>query len=63
LNELLTERGSGRVLGGATGVHHAYIDLLLVNGEESIDLVEQSMVLLNLATRYRIEPFFDPAAV
>ncbi len=63
LNELLIERSSGRVLGGATGISHAYIDLLLVDGEASIDLVQQSMELQNLATRYRVEPFFDPAKV
>ena len=63
LNELLTERGSGRVLGGATGISHAYIDLMLVDGEASINLVQQSMELQNLATRYRIEPFFSPATV
>jgi len=63
LNELLVERGSGRVLGGATGISHAYIDLMLVDGEASVDLVQQSMELQNLATRYRVEPFFDPATV
>lgn len=63
LNELLIEHGSGRVLGGATGISHAYIDLMLVDGEASIDLIQQSMELQNLATRYRVEPFFDPAKV
>ncbi len=63
LDTLLQERGSGRVLGGATGISHAYIDLLLVDGEGSLDLVQQSMELQNLSTRYRVEPFFDPATV
>ena len=63
LNDLLVERGGGRVLGGATGINHAYIDLLLVDGQNSLDLVRQSMEVQNLAMRYRVEPFFDPATV
>ena len=61
LNDLLQERSSGRVLGGATGVRHAYIDLMLVDGENSLELVQQSMELQNLASRYRVEPFFESA--
>ncbi len=63
LDDLLRERGSGRVLGGATGIRHAYIDLFLVDGAHSLELVQQSMELQNLATRYRVEPFFDTATV
>ena len=63
LNDALIQHGSGRVLGGATGIRHAYIDLLLVDGENSIEVIEQSMTLLNRASGYRIEPFFEPVSV
>ena len=59
LNHLLVERDSGRVLGGATGFNNAYIDLLVFDGQNSIDLIEQSMQLQNLATKFSIQPFFE----
>ncbi len=39
IDEALQEKGSGRVLGGAHGSEHAYIDLILFDGKATQELV------------------------
>lgn len=46
---------SGRTLGGALGIHHAYIDLLLVDGDNSRQLVQATLNELGLNGRAQIE--------
>jgi hypothetical protein len=58
LNDVLIERAAGRILGGATGYAKAYIDLVIFDGQDSLDLIEQSMQLQNYAASYRVERFF-----
>ncbi len=58
LNDMLVERGAGRILGGATGYANAYIDLVIFDGQNALDLIEQSMRLQNHAASYRVERFF-----
>lgn len=58
LNDILIENGAGRILGGATGYANAYIDLVIFDGQDALDLIEQTMQLQNHATTYRVERFF-----
>lgn len=48
---------SGRSLGGAFGIHESYIDLLLLDGSRSRDVVEATLDELQLSGRSRIESF------
>lgn len=59
LDVALREQHLGRVIGGATGFRNAYIDLLLVDGDNSLRAVEESMATQNLAASFRMEPFFQ----
>lgn len=63
IDDMLIERGAGRVLGGATGYDNAYIDLVIFDGQNSLDLIEQSMQLQNHAATYRVERFFASQTV
>ncbi len=48
---------SGRALGGAFGVNESYIDLLLLDGDNSRQLVQQTLDDLQLHSRSQIESF------
>ena len=63
LDQMLVERGAGRILGGATGFAKAYIDLVIFDGQRSLDLIEESMQVQNYATSYRVERFFASQSV
>jgi len=41
LEEVLKAHQSGNVLGGAYGINHTYIDLILFDGQESLELVRK----------------------
>lgn len=51
------EPESGEVIGGATGIDHAYIDLLLYDGQASIDLVVKTLRKQGLGEGTTIEYF------
>ena len=57
LDDALQQQWSGRTLGGAFGIHETYIDLLLLDGEQSLQIVRETLDQLQLQNRYRIEPF------
>ncbi|NNE00290.1 MAG: hypothetical protein HKN47_23475 [Pirellulaceae bacterium] len=57
LEEALDKQSSGRVLGGAFGVNEAYIDVLIVDGENTRQIIEKQLHDLQLDGRSRIESF------
>ncbi len=57
LDEALEDQASGRTLGGAFGINETYIDLLLLDGNRSMELVRQTLTGLQLGGRFRIAPF------
>ena len=57
LDESLQSQFSGRALGGAFGLSESYIDLLLLDGDNSRAIVEQTLTALQLDGRSRIESF------
>jgi hypothetical protein len=60
LDEALRSQLSGRIFGGAFGLSAAYIDLVIFDGKQSLQLVEETMDQLNLAERYNICQFAVP---
>ncbi|WP_144057992.1 hypothetical protein [Novipirellula maiorica] len=59
LTDSLAKELSGQTLGGAFGLHESYVDLLLVDGKESRRIVSETLTLLQLDNRARIESFVD----
>ncbi len=57
LDEALQTQASGRVLGGAFGTEHAYIDLLLFDGEDSRRIVETTLKPFELRGPRSFETF------
>ncbi|MCO8122714.1 hypothetical protein NHH03_13280 [Stieleria sp. TO1_6] len=57
LDEALEGQQLGRTLGGAAGTESSYIDLLLIDGDQSRAAVEQTMERLSLNDRYRWHSF------
>jgi hypothetical protein len=57
LEAVLTSAGSGRVLGGAVGLEHAYVDLLIFDGATSVDLIETALRPLQLPAGTTLERF------
>ena len=57
LEENLTKHRLGRPLGGAAGTNSSYIDLLLLDGEQSKAAIEETMRQMQLSGRYRWRPF------
>lgn len=57
LDDALQEHASGRTLGGAFGIDETYIDLLLLDGDESRKVVRDMLDSLQLTHRSRIENF------
>lgn len=55
--EALTRSGGGRVLGGAFGIEHSYIDLLLFDGEKSRQTVNRTLQDLQLLPQCDLHPF------
>lgn len=55
LNDELQKEGSGRTLGGAFGSRNAYIDLLLLDGDRSRQLVADALKSLQLSHLARLE--------
>lgn len=49
INEALESHGSGRVLGGAFGLQSSYVDLLLLDGENSLGIVREQLHQLQIA--------------
>lgn len=48
IEEALQKHDSGRVLGGAHGTQHAYIDLLIFDGNQTLELVQQQIERLQI---------------
>lgn len=59
LTDSLEKELSGQTLGGAFGLNESYIDVLLVDGQESRRIVSETLAQLQLASRSRIESFVD----
>jgi hypothetical protein len=59
LQEALSSAASGRHLGGALGARFAYIELLLFDGAQSLDLVKKVLQAHNLPNGTSIEFFAD----
>lgn len=57
LDEALQTQASGRVLGGAFGTEHAYVDLLLFDGEDSRRIVEATLKRFELRGQRSFETF------
>jgi hypothetical protein len=57
LDDALQSHQSGRALGGAFGFDESYIDLLLLDGDNSRQIVLQSLAALQLDGRSRLESF------
>ncbi|MCC6509599.1 MAG: hypothetical protein IT423_10855 [Pirellulaceae bacterium] len=57
LDTALAENLSGRTIGGATGVQHSYIDLLLFDGARSREIIEQILQRLQWAGKYEVVDF------
>ena len=57
LEAALAAASSGRVLGGALGLKHAYIDVVIFDGPKSIDLIEATLKPFNLPPGTTLERF------
>jgi hypothetical protein len=57
LNAALTSANSGRVLGGALGLDHAYIDLLIFDGQRSVALIQSTIRSQSFPTGTTLERF------
>ena len=57
LEESLEPHHLGRPLGGAAGTESSYIDLLLIDGQRSLNAVDETMHRLQLGGRYRLHHF------
>ena len=57
LSDALENEWSGRTLGGAFGTRESYIDLLLLDGTNSQQIVQETLNQLQLNGRSRIETF------
>ena len=57
IDEALQAEHSGSVVGGAFGTEMSYIDLLLVDGENSRDIVKKVIEGLQLTSRSSFHPF------
>ena len=56
LEESLSKEQAGRILGGGLGTEFAYIDLLIFDGDRSMELIKQTLDQ-HEARQYRIIPF------
>ncbi len=59
INGALMQNLSGRTVGGASGVHESYIDLLLFDGEQSNQLVLRTLAELQLDGQSRLVKMTD----
>jgi hypothetical protein len=57
LTSALSSAASGLVLGGAMGIEHAYIDLILFDGANSLDIVQRVLREMRLPSGTTIEFF------
>ncbi len=57
LNAQLTEHHAGRTIGGAMGVDNVYIDLLLLDGDRSRQIVDAVMTAMGWQAQYEICSF------
>ena len=57
LDAALAAARSGRVLGGALGLKHAYVDVVIFDGARSIDLIEATLKPFNLPEGTTLERF------
>ncbi len=57
LEDALAGASSGRVLGGALGLKHGYIDVVIFDGPRSIDLIEATLKPFNLPEGTTLERF------
>lgn len=58
LTDRLAQDASGRVLGGAFGLHASYIDLILFDGDRSRELIQSTLADLQLHSKARLGTFF-----
>jgi len=66
VEEKLKAAKSGEVIGGATGQMNAYIDLLIYDGERSIELMREALSGMDLPYGASLHPFFtsrDPTPI
>lgn len=49
--------GGGYVIGGATGVHNSYIDIVIFDGHRSRAAIDEALEELQLDGKYEIRPF------
>ena len=54
---MLEESSGGRCLGGAFGIEHSYVDLLLIDGENSRQTVIDTLAGLQLEPHSKLELF------
>lgn len=57
IEEALKGQQAGKTLGGGTGLNNAYIDLLIFDGQNSIDLITEAVAQFNLEYPVAIHPF------
>jgi hypothetical protein len=57
LEAVLGGAGSGRVLGGALGLDHAYVDVLIFDGANSVELIELALKPRGLPPGTTLERF------
>ena len=48
---------SGRLLGGAMGTQNGYIDLLIFDGDQSRQIIQDTLADLQLQKRAKLESF------
>ena len=57
LDEALGEQLSGQTLGGAFGIDNSYIDLLLVDGDQSESIIQETLSKLQLTNKAKLDYF------
>ena len=57
LNTALDDGLSGRTVGGATGLGHSYIDLIIYDGARSREIIEQTLERLQLGGQFEMVNF------
>ena len=62
LSQALASEHSGRMLGGAFGTQHAYLDLMLFDGRNSLEIVERVLREQNLPNGTAINFFAEDKA-
>jgi hypothetical protein len=51
--------GGGYVVGGATGLHHSYVDIVIFDGSRSFAAINEALDELQLAGKYEVKSFVN----